>query len=151
MSGIPSCQERFRIDGWASEAQRCGRPRRDSRCSSRRPGRNFSAPLQARPLIPEPRPDHTARRACLKVSDRKSTRLNSSHSQISYAVFCLKKKKNLPMKPEKHAAELQSQTHDGERLPLAEKINRDLQQGIDTHAETPTHLSIARDHDTIRN
>src|SRR5256886_6753771 len=28
-----------------------------------------------------------------KVSDRKSTRLNSSHSQISYAVFCLKKKK----------------------------------------------------------
>src|SRR2546430_6364968 len=28
------------------------------------------------------------------VRDRKSTRLNSSHSQISYAVFCLKKKKN---------------------------------------------------------
>src|SRR5438270_2998685 len=27
------------------------------------------------------------------VLDRKSTRLNSSHSQISYAVFCLKKKK----------------------------------------------------------
>src|SRR3989475_13211764 len=30
----------------------------------------------------------------LAESDRKSTRLNSSHSQISYAVFCLKKKKN---------------------------------------------------------
>src|SRR5688572_32442925 len=29
------------------------------------------------------------------ASDRKSTRLNSSHSQISYAVFCLKKKKHL--------------------------------------------------------
>src|SRR5688572_32674392 len=28
-----------------------------------------------------------------RSSDRKSTRLNSSHSQISYAVFCLKKKK----------------------------------------------------------
>src|SRR2546430_11398940 len=28
------------------------------------------------------------------VADRKSTRLNSSHSQISYAVFCLKKKKH---------------------------------------------------------
>src|SRR5206468_12486810 len=28
-------------------------------------------------------------------SDRKSTRLNSSHDQISYAVFCLKKKKQL--------------------------------------------------------
>src|SRR2546430_11042675 len=30
----------------------------------------------------------------VRVGDRKSTRLNSSHSQISYAVFCLKKKKN---------------------------------------------------------
>src|SRR3989475_4512392 len=30
----------------------------------------------------------------LALEDRKSTRLNSSHSQISYAVFCLKKKKN---------------------------------------------------------
>src|SRR3712207_8890741 len=29
------------------------------------------------------------------TSDRKSTRLNSSHANISYAVFCLKKKKNL--------------------------------------------------------
>src|SRR3712207_8816883 len=28
------------------------------------------------------------------ASDRKSTRLNSSHANISYAVFCLKKKKN---------------------------------------------------------
>src|SRR5688572_31866353 len=28
-----------------------------------------------------------------RLEDRKSTRLNSSHSQISYAVFCLKKKK----------------------------------------------------------
>src|SRR2546430_8944317 len=28
-----------------------------------------------------------------QLQDRKSTRLNSSHSQISYAVFCLKKKK----------------------------------------------------------
>src|SRR5688572_33500660 len=30
---------------------------------------------------------------CAAIPDRKSTRLNSSHSQISYAVFCLKKKK----------------------------------------------------------
>src|SRR2546430_6653541 len=29
----------------------------------------------------------------IRARDRKSTRLNSSHSQISYAVFCLKKKK----------------------------------------------------------
>src|SRR5438552_10987934 len=31
--------------------------------------------------------------------DRKSTRLNSSHQIISYAVFCLKKKNNKPTKP----------------------------------------------------
>src|SRR2546428_2224178 len=33
------------------------------------------------------------RRSLDEVLDRKSTRLNSSHDQISYAVFCLKKKK----------------------------------------------------------
>src|SRR5258707_13434106 len=33
------------------------------------------------------------RRRNPKTSDRKSTRLNSSHANISYAVFCLKKKK----------------------------------------------------------
>src|SRR2546428_1503650 len=31
--------------------------------------------------------------------DRKSTRLNSSHDQISYAVFCLKKKNNISRRP----------------------------------------------------
>src|SRR5688572_31920201 len=39
------------------------------------------------PFIPEP----TGEKG--EFGDRKSTRLNSSHSQISYAVFCLKKKK----------------------------------------------------------
>src|SRR5688572_33221363 len=34
-----------------------------------------------------------ARVSSERILDRKSTRLNSSHSQISYAVFCLKKKK----------------------------------------------------------
>src|SRR5689334_23487484 len=38
---------------------------------------------------PAPREGRVARR----LGDRKSTRLNSSHSSISYAVFCLKKKK----------------------------------------------------------
>src|SRR2546430_7609204 len=43
---------------------------------------------------------------CMKITplvirnkDRKSTRLNSSHSQISYAVFCLKKKKTAAVLP----------------------------------------------------
>src|SRR2546427_8071714 len=42
--------------------------------------------------------DETRAAACLQLEpgiDRKSTRLNSSHSQISYAVFCLKKKNTL--------------------------------------------------------
>src|SRR2546421_2322892 len=39
-------------------------------------------------------PDREVRRALHhRGADRKSTRLNSSHDQISYAVFCLKKKK----------------------------------------------------------
>src|SRR5438309_8868597 len=42
---------------------------------------------------------HAARRAlpARRAGDRKSTRLNSSHSSISYAVFCLKKKKKNPV------------------------------------------------------
>src|SRR2546427_7240097 len=40
---------------------------------------------------PPPGPEQVV--AGVGVADRKSTRLNSSHSQISYAVFCLKKKK----------------------------------------------------------
>src|SRR2546430_11250767 len=50
-------------------------------------------PKQPAPYIPQlanPTPAQT--HAALTI-DRKSTRLNSSHSQISYAVFCLKKKK----------------------------------------------------------
>src|SRR4051794_41708676 len=37
--------------------------------------------------------DTNRKRACSRSRDRKSTRLNSSHPSISYAVFCLKKKK----------------------------------------------------------
>src|SRR2546430_4946408 len=45
--------------------------------------------------------------AAALIADRKSTRLNSSHSQISYAVFCLKKKKHRaqsarPREPAQH-------------------------------------------------
>src|SRR2546430_10424715 len=39
--------------------------------------------------------DNTTGAAPSPFQDRKSTRLNSSHSQISYAVFCLKKKNKL--------------------------------------------------------
>src|SRR2546427_4163440 len=48
----------------------------------------------ARLVVDElPRDSPPARLGIDAGGDRKSTRLNSSHSQISYAVFCLKKKK----------------------------------------------------------
>src|SRR2546430_13080969 len=46
----------------------------------------------------------------LETTDRKSTRLNSSHSQISYAVFCLKKKKKTPLAPLEDSIRLQVRT-----------------------------------------
>src|SRR5688500_19479403 len=62
----------------------------------RRPGlvreaarRGDAAPDQDRPARPGP---------VQGQRDRKSTRLNSSHLVISYAVFCLKKKKNITYK-----------------------------------------------------
>src|SRR5688572_31371299 len=45
-----------------------------------------------------PRAEHGRGTAHISI-DRKSTRLNSSHSQISYAVFCLKKKTNQHASP----------------------------------------------------
>src|SRR3712207_7588380 len=42
--------------------------------------------------LPNRRPSTTATRGKSPARDRKSTRLNSSHANISYAVFCLKKK-----------------------------------------------------------
>src|SRR3712207_8438794 len=52
------------------------------RCRRPRGGGGAATPV-ARPLVRRP----------LRHGDRKSTRLNSSHANISYAVFCLKKKK----------------------------------------------------------
>src|SRR5437773_5684581 len=51
--------------------------------------RSYAAP-DAVPVLAPPRARGVARDA---AADRKSTRLNSSHITISYAVFCLKKKK----------------------------------------------------------
>src|SRR5690242_21317252 len=58
--------------------------------------------------------------------DRKSTRLNSSHMSISYAVFCLKKKKNKTTKA------ILSQTHPNEHN------NHDIQI---THPKTKQHIT----------
>src|SRR2546430_12957637 len=54
------------------------------------------ASLMASRHVFGPEPDREAQLQLVRerrARDRKSTRLNSSHSQISYAVFCLKKKK----------------------------------------------------------
>src|SRR3712207_8392405 len=55
-------------------------------------GRNFSYEGM-RPLVEVRSLAESAVRRGKKRADRKSTRLNSSHANISYAVFCLKKKK----------------------------------------------------------
>src|SRR2546430_13417943 len=56
----------------------------------RDPGLIGAARERVREPPERPHRDHDPRRR--DGTDRKSTRLNSSHSQISYAVFCLKKK-----------------------------------------------------------
>src|SRR3712207_6862910 len=63
-------------------------PPRPSRGRARRGGR--LPPGSVRNRRPGPRQGALLDQA---VADRKSTRLNSSHANISYAVFCLKKKK----------------------------------------------------------
>src|SRR5256886_6729299 len=66
--------------------------RRAERLLRARPPRHGrGAAGRTRLLVPE-RARHGERGVAFQL-DRKSTRLNSSHSQISYAVFCLKKKK----------------------------------------------------------
>src|SRR2546426_6115006 len=62
-------------------------------------------------MVPPERRPSRAGRAASKASrnqaDRKSTRLNSSHLVISYAVFCLKKKKQLiPLRDRDHEPEV---------------------------------------------
>src|SRR5215204_7075800 len=62
----------------------------------RRPPRSTLFPyttLFRSPCAAWPRPRRSGRSPCRAGRDRKSTRLNSSHTVISYAVFCLKKKK----------------------------------------------------------
>src|SRR6266436_8119236 len=53
----------------------------------------FRSPRPDRPALPGGRASFRPRARPGSLGDRKSTRLNSSHGYISYAVFCLKKKK----------------------------------------------------------
>src|SRR5256885_7180598 len=69
-----------------------------SRAPPRLPQRDRGA-LGRRGLVAHgvPRGRGARQRQCDRRADRKSTRLNSSHLVISYAVFCLKKKKRNKM------------------------------------------------------
>src|SRR2546430_3015260 len=58
-------------------------------------GRHFTIVRDGEIAVPPPHIGRIERHAWQQLVDRKSTRLNSSHSQISYAVFCLKKKKTI--------------------------------------------------------
>src|SRR5688572_32062316 len=68
----------------------------------------FVRPCARRGDRPKPQPSRRRSLPWPYRSDRKSTRLNSSHSQISYAVFCLKKKKQTNNATETHTLQHRS-------------------------------------------
>src|SRR3989442_2177012 len=70
------------LDGWKTEFASGDAPERD----------NTESPFLL-PLVRSDPPCTFVSRPHNVQGDRKSTRLNSSHVRISYAVFCLKKKK----------------------------------------------------------
>src|SRR2546422_4895987 len=57
-----------------------------------RPEELYNLAAQSHVAVSFEQPEYTANADALGTLDRKSTRLNSSHGYISYAVFCLKKK-----------------------------------------------------------
>src|SRR3712207_8233917 len=65
---------------------------RDAQQEDQRPVQRAPAPVEDRR---RPAGDEPAEQEGQDGRDRKSTRLNSSHANSSYAVFCLKKKKSL--------------------------------------------------------
>src|SRR3712207_9331654 len=80
---------------WAARRRRDGARGASVDTTSTAPRGSHPAgvPQTAGPATPEERPGRLAGRGDPRRRDRKSTRLNSSHANISYAVFCLKKKK----------------------------------------------------------
>src|SRR2546427_9494054 len=58
------------------------------------PATRFDGQWRTSQEITRQRNNTESNNSTTRSRDRKSTRLNSSHSQISYAVFCLKKKKD---------------------------------------------------------
>src|SRR3989440_6993411 len=96
---------------------------------------------------------HSTKLPPVADTDRKSTRLNSSHDQISYAVFCLKKKKRPVMgarvqpvnrssrPPVRHTphspAVSRSALARASRLPIRFAIKASIDRGIETSSREP--------------
>src|SRR2546430_6690383 len=103
--------------------------------------------LQRRAVLPAPRRrgDDTLR-LCEPRPDRKSTRLNSSHSQISYAVFCLKKKKKNnsistpPVESRTNSASILAYPS----IPLSDtdRIDKHTWRPLQSHTTRPGHLPV---------
>src|SRR2546422_5532935 len=75
--------------------------------------------------------------------DRKSTRLNSSHGYISYAVFCLKKKKHKASPPQTYALLTEPPFDDKPyKSACLTRRSRPLQPML-SHAIPPTHIARA--------
>src|SRR5206468_10944954 len=95
---LPSCPTRRSSDLGASEPlipeqERLVRARRDPRGNPTAARAQRQAARGRESSAQEREPEETAKAgdSIARIADRKSTRLNSSHDQISYAVFCLKK------------------------------------------------------------
>src|SRR5256885_12508391 len=86
VTGVQTCA--LPISPWQQQRPRAGAQLADAAAARE------DVPAQRRPHCGDLREERPALRAH-RTPDRKSTRLNSSHLVISYAVFCLKKKKNL--------------------------------------------------------
>src|SRR5256886_4319124 len=77
------------------------------------------------------------------TGDRKSTRLNSSHSQISYAVFCLKKKKIIREVQPLHGTSLPADSLIHLDYPTGPELNTTCRSKSSPctrhHADDPSH------------
>src|SRR3712207_8050425 len=85
----------FRSSGSDNPAEAAEQDRLEDHPEVKKTDKAQAAGSGGPPIAAKPKRDETLQHPRSVFQDRKSTRLNSSHANISYAVFCLKKKKNL--------------------------------------------------------
>src|SRR2546421_3088501 len=89
----------------------------------------------------------TSSSASETLRDRKSTRLNSSHDQISYAVFCLKKKKHKRSRGTVNDPLYQSVPHAHTRCPDSKPCSYSHQRELDLRSENCPRAGTLSDSD----